>query len=74
LAKKWIREIDVRHKVQNDPELRALLNWRDTEGVENLGTLLRVESMKLREKCKRTSYTFSRINKTLLKRISRPNR
>ena len=70
LAKKWIREIDVRRKVQNDPELRALLNWRDTEGVENLGTLLRVESMKLREKCKRTSYTFLRINKPLLKRIS----
>jgi len=74
LAKQWIREIDVRRKVQKDPELRVQLNWRDTGGVENLGTLLREESMKLREKCKQTSYKFSLKSKPFLKRIFKWNR
>ncbi len=69
LAKKWVREIDVRRKVQKDPELRALLNLRNLEGVEELGTRLRVESISLREMCMRTRDSFARKNRSLLKRL-----
>ncbi len=69
LAKKWVREIDVRRKVQKDPELRELLNWRSLEGVEELGTLLRVESISLREMCMRTRDSFARKNSSLIRRL-----
>ncbi|MGE4546125.1 MAG: hypothetical protein AB7D06_18710, partial [Pedobacter sp.] len=69
LAKMWVREIDVRRKVQNDPELRSLLNWRSTESVENLGILLKNESSELKLKCMRTGDIFSKKNKPFIKKL-----
>jgi hypothetical protein len=69
LAKMWVREIDVRRKVQKDPELRELLNLRSLEGVVELGTLLRVESISLREMCMRTRDSFARKNSSLINRL-----